>query len=72
MDPEAAYIVFDSLNCPKTIVPWECCIDESNIPVVTKSRKNFQFDSLVVINLFTLRNGDLQRLRIPNVKTHNC
>lgn len=35
MDPEAACIVLDSLNCPKTILPWECCIEEcDNISLV--------------------------------------
>lgn len=36
MDPEAAHIVLDSLKCPVTIVPWECCTqDVMNISKVT-------------------------------------
>ncbi|XP_055301092.1 nucleoside hydrolase-like isoform X2 [Sitodiplosis mosellana] len=29
MDPEAAHIVFDLLNCPIIILPWECCLPPS-------------------------------------------
>lgn len=28
-DPEAAFIVLDSFPCKKTIVPWECCLEDS-------------------------------------------
>lgn len=34
-DPEAAHIVLNSLNCPITIVPFECGLEDSiSIPLV--------------------------------------
>lgn len=29
MDPEAAHIVFATLQCPITVLPWECCLEDS-------------------------------------------
>lgn len=37
MDPEAAYIVLNSVKFPMTILPLESCSDENlNIPIVCK------------------------------------
>lgn len=35
VDPEAAFIVLNSFNCAKTILPWEGCLEDSIcIPLV--------------------------------------
>lgn len=48
MDPESAHIVLESLSCPKTIVPWECCIKESiNISLVNKSFMKINTKSII-------------------------
>ncbi|XP_031628323.1 uncharacterized protein LOC116344081 [Contarinia nasturtii] len=29
VDPEAVHIVFATLKCPMTVLPWECCLEDS-------------------------------------------